>query len=558
MPARSLLLGLAWMALALGRAQEMPPPAPAERLDAGLLEPEWFGAGPVWSGNWRVDFFWVRPGARWEQPVLYLCPWEEPRFLSNRGPLDYAAGWQAAEFLQDLLRTRLGAMPGIRLAATPDQTPYHAMGRIVEATHIRQGALATFGIMAGLPSFTWDFKVVDTRTSLPLLASHHRSIAAPASTWVAALEPQLRQMAGLPSVPAWQTPSDRHDLEDGSWTWTIPDLHLPAGCLEAGPWTADTDTGGLWKAWTNGLGTSLAQGLERGLRVRVARSPLAKRPQGEPIYLLTGQVYTSPKYLKTRYRAQVLEEATGRVVARHEIRSPIGLPDSILRQVAERIVSHLEALQVGTARPSEASSAATPPARPPDLTPWVGLDHLAPGRGGVDRAWVSPAFRLAGRSLQVADWGVPALSPESTDYDRSVASWISSMGPAWIYGALASHSDRAFRIHRRAGDLRLEGRVIRLDQPDRGRFLTGLGGALTFGMSMEATGTLQMRVLDAQTGETLVLIEQELTSFQMASDGVPYKAFKWLAQDLVPWLMKEGSSPPQPPDAAEPSPGKID
>ena len=48
MHARVLFLGLAWMALALGQAQEVPSPAPQaaasqEQLDGGLLEPAWFG-----------------------------------------------------------------------------------------------------------------------------------------------------------------------------------------------------------------------------------------------------------------------------------------------------------------------------------------------------------------------------------------------------------------------------------------------------------------------------------------------------------------------------------
>lgn len=575
MLARVLVFGLAWLTLALGRAQSLPPAAapvvPGERpLDGGLLEPEWFGPGPTWSRNWRVDFFWVKPGVRWEQPTIYLCPWEEPRFLSEREPLDYASGWEAAEFLQDLLQTRLKGMPGIQLATSPGQTPYHAMGRIVEATHIRQGAVATFGVMAGLPSFTWDFKVVDVRTGQALLASHHRSIWAPASTWVTALELPLRQMVGLPPTPPWEVPPDSQKLEDGSWTWAAPGLSLPLGCLGVGNWTAETDTGHLWKVWTNGMGASLAEGIQLSLRERVARSELAIRSEDEPAYLLTGQIFSTPKHLKARYRAVVTKIATGQIVARQEIRSPFGLPNGVLIDVSERIVSHLETLQEGAAKrsvpgPETASlgpqsvpkqTPSAPSSSPPDkpvvdkggassarqaiATTWVGLDRLVSVSGPVDKAWVSPTLNLAGRTLQVAAWSEPALRPEADGYDRLTADQISSRAPAWLYGALASHANRGFQIHRQNGDLRLEGRVVHLHQADLSKFGTLLAQAYTFGLATKSIGILQIRVLEVRTGKTLVLVEQELVSFQAASDGVPYKAFKWLAQDLVPWLLKEG------------------
>ncbi|HJW73156.1 MAG TPA: hypothetical protein VJ486_10030 [Geothrix sp.] len=469
-------------------------------------------------------------------------------------------------------------MPGLRLAAAPDQTPYHAVGRIVEATHIRQGAMATFGFMAGLPSFTWDFKVVDVRTGEALIASHHRSIWAPASTWAAALEPSLRQMMGLPLATSWTIPPGCQQRVDGSWTWAMPGLHLDAGCLDIGTWSAETDTGGLWKAWTNGMGASLAAGEEKYLRARLVRSGLARRAEIEPTYLLTGQVFSSRKYLKVRYRALLTEPATGRVVARWEIRAPMKLPGAALAEVADQIVSHLETLQepaakaldVPVAEPlsepgpgnqqryssagSQAVKGESIPASQVAPASWVGQDRLLPARGSVDRTWVNPGLVLRGKTLHVADWSEPALGPKASTNDRHLASWISAQAPAWLYGALASHPDRGFRIQRQGGDLRLEGRVVRLDQPDRGDFLTALGGAFSFGLSLQAEGTLQVRLVDSQTGDTLALVEQELFSFQMASDGIPYKAFKWLAQDLVPWLLETGCRPQSTPTSpmAEP------
>jgi hypothetical protein len=51
---------------------------------------------------------------------------------------------------------------------------------------------------------------------------------------------------------------------------------------------------------------------------------------------------------------------------------------------------------------------------------------------------------------------------------------------------------------------------------------------------------LLLRVVGAQTGATLALVEHSLASFQMASDGIPYKACKWLAQGMVERLLREG------------------
>lgn len=585
MHARTLLLGLAWLTVVPCRGQEGPAPTPPrtavqELLDGGLLEPEWFGPGPVWTRDWRVDYFWAKPDVRLDPPSIYFRPWEEPKFLSERDALDYASGWEAAEYLQNLLRTRLAGMAGLRLATSPEQTPYHASGRIVEATHIRQGAGATFGIAAGLPTFTWDFKVTDLRSGEVILASHHRSVWAPASTWVAALEAPLRTMAGLPPTPPWEEPPDAHKLEDGSWHWVAPGLRLAKGSLEAGHWTALTDTGGWWKGWTNGPGTSFAAGAEVSIRDRLARSALARGPEQEPVYIVSGQLFTTPKFLKPRYRALVTEVATGRVVVRHEVRSPMGRINGVWQKVAERVVAHLESLLEGAAIPVDSDPGAlagsSPPepmkptvqeaAPPPRLGPtvavppapaWEGLDRLVPVSGAVDKAWVSPVLSLAGRTLQVANWGEPTLKPEADSYDRRLARVISSQAPAWLFGALAAHPKRGFRIHRQEGDLRLEGRVVHLYQPDRSKFWTLMGQAYTLGLSAKAEGILQLRVVDAQTGATLALVEHTLTSFQMASDGVPYKAFKWLAQGMVKWLLQEGRQrlpPASPPAETQGSP----
>ncbi len=535
-----LVFGFAWMATLPCLPQETPEPSPpmspkALTLDAGLLDPEWFGQGPTWTHDWRADFLWARAGARLDPPAIHLLPWEEPRFPGG-DLLDYARGGEAAEFLQALVRTRLKALPGIQMVASPVDTPYHAVGRVVEATHIRQGALATFGPFAGLPTQTWDFKLVDVRTNTTLIASHHRSVGAAASTWFTALEAPLLRMAGLTVTP-WEMLPDSQELEGRDRYWVAPGFRLPPGTMEPGTWMAEADSGGLNKFWANGMGANLAAQTAASLRDRLTRSGLAHRGEDPAVYLLTGQLFSSLKLLKPRYRARMTEIATGRVVARYEILAPFSLAPGVA--VAGRIAAHLETLREDPlATPVAGGSPGPVPPRQP-LADWEGLERLAAVGGGVDRAWVSQGFQMKGRSLHVADWCPAVLGPEADAHDRIIAAWIGLRAPGWLSGALASYPDRGFRISRTGGDLRLEGRVVRLQQPDTRHFWTGLGGAMTFGLSLQAEGLIQVRILDAGTGATLALVERELISFQVASDGIPYKTMKWLAQDLVPWLLKE-------------------
>ncbi len=543
-----LVFGCVWMQVLPCLAQEALPSASVgattdSRLDNGLLDPAWFGPGPSWTRDWRVDYLWARPGVRWEAPTLYLVPWEEPRFLSSGDVLDYARGGEVMEEIQGLMRTRLQAMGDLRLASSPQVTPYHAVGRLVEARHIRQGSSATFGILAGLPTYTWDFKVVDVRTGQTLLASHHRAVGGSAATWFTALEQPLREMAGLPPIQPWVMPLESKALEGKSWVWTAPGLQLPPGSLAVHGWTAHTDTGGMWKAWTAGIGTRLANETADTLLDRLTRSGLARTGGGEATYQLNGQIYSAPEFFKPRYRAWVTEATTGRVVARFELLPPFSKKPGVA--VGERLSTHLQTLMAAS---SSSTPGAAPPVRPAAV--WEGLERLQPAAGDVDKAWVSSKLSLTGRTLHVADWAPGELGDGADSHDRRIASIVTQWAPAWLFGALAWHGDRGFQISRHGGDLRLEGRVVHLHQPDRTRFGTAMAEALTLGLSSKSEGVLQLRLLDVDTGDTLALVEQTLVSFQAASDGVHYKAFKWLAQGMVEWLLKEGSHGP--PKAAPP------
>ena len=279
------------------------------------------------------------------------------------------------------------------------------------------------------------------------------------------------------------------------------------------------------------------------LRSRLDQQGLSLKSGGFPAYCLNGQIFSSMKWLRPRYRAWVTESATGQVVARYEILAPISRTPAVA--VGQQIAAHLDTLkETSSSGPLQASPPGpTPPTPPPPAPPaWEGREHLIKTEGQTDRAWISPRLRLKGHTLHITDWTQSGLGPEADDHDRAVAASLCLRAPGWLLGALAGHKDRGFRISRQMGDLRLEGRVLRLYQADLRKIGTNMAAAFTFGLATKSKGLLQVRVVDVQTGETLALAEQELVSFQMASSGVPYKAMKWLALDLVPLLLKVDES----------------
>lgn len=543
----AVLLSASW--IALGLLAEAPDPgaparapavsSPASTLDHGLLDPAWFGPGFPWTRAPGVDYGWVRPGARLDRPLINLAPWELPRFMETKDALDHALAGEVSEDLQGVLREGLGQWDGVQLARDPADSPYHAVGRVVEATHIREGAQATFGVLAGVPTWTWEFKVVDVRTGETLLATHHRAVGAGHSGWLRFVTETLAELAGLPrrNEQVWAMPAEARALPGGIRCWSEPGFTLDGGAIDLLPWKPDTDSNlALWRSWTSNLGQALASAMRPALAGRLEEQGFGLAPATAAAYRLQGRVFTAPRHLKTRYQAFLVQVASGRVVARFDIPAPVTLnpPPRVAALLAERL-SELRGA------PAAEPAAARPQSPAVPLDPWTAEGPLKAGAGALEAVWVSPDFRLRGRALQVADWLPPCLSRQSEGADRAFAFDTTRRAPGWLLGALVPFQDQDLRLSRTGGDLRLEGRVVEIREADLLDFGTRLAVALTLGAAGRSTQVFQIRVVDPALGRTLLLAQQQVVSFKLASSGTDYKVMKWLAQDFAPWLVKAGA-----------------
>jgi hypothetical protein len=543
----SILFCLPWLALALlaeAPKRDRPAPAPGasalagqDPLDGGLPDPAWFGPGIAWACGGGLDFHWVRPGARLDRPRVYLAPWEPPSLPKGKDLLDHALGGRVSEALQGFLRERLSQAGGVQWAKAPEDTPYHAVGRVVGATHIRQGALATIGPLAGWPTHTWDFKVVDVRTGETLLATHHRAVGAGHFAWMQFVARNLAEWAGLPGEDGqfWAPPPDARPFPGGGEIGCQAGFQLGSGVIHLLPWTPDTDTKGLFtRVWLSGLGQTLASGMRSALARELTGRGFSLGEAGEASFLLQGRVYTGSQSALVKYRAVLLDAGSGKVVAHLQVPAPFAIDP--LPRVAARVAEAL--LELG----ATPSSSPGPPEAPAALAAWEGAGPLKPGPGALDAVRVSPDFSLKGRTLQVGDWLPPFFTRKSDATDRAFASATTLEAPGWLLGSLTRFRDDGLRVSRTQGDLRLEGRVVDVREANPMNFGTAMAGAFTLGLATQSRQVFQIRIVEQDTGETRLLVLQKVVSFKVASSGTTYKAMKWMAQDFVPWLAKEGLS----------------
>jgi hypothetical protein len=559
-----LLLGMPWFALALHAqglgpgqptispqtpavsSQSALPPATAdshekERLDDGLQDPAWFGPGITWTRGHGVDLQWARPGAHLDRPLVYLVPWDMPSLPSGKDALDHAMGGQVSEVLQACLRLSLGQPNGVQLARAPEASPYHAVGRVVDATHIREGPQAVLGPLSGWPSVAWDFKVVDTRTGETLLATHHRAVMAGHFAWMKLVTQNLATMAGLAKSDeeAWAMPEEAERLPGGGKFWYQKGLQLEAKAIHLLPWQADTDSDlALWRGWASGIGPAFASSMLPALVQQMAAQGLRPAEPAEAAYLLQGRVFNAPRHLFAQFQAVLLDASTGTVVARFAI--PSGFTSNPAPKVAARMVNALLKLQAAPPLGQLAEVAVQPPLTAPPPAMWEEASRLEPGAGALDAFWISPKFSLKGRTLRVGDWLPPLLSPPGDATDQVFANMTTWSAPGWLLGSLLPHQAGRFRVSRTEGELRLEGRVIGISEVNIGKFSTMLAGAFTLGLTNHSYQVFQVRVVEQATGATLLVVQQRVVSFKVASTGTSYKAMKWMAQDFVPWLVQAG------------------
>jgi len=530
------------MAVAPPSSSEVSPSGQHKRLDGGLLAPAWFGPGIAWVRTKGVDYQWVRPDAHLDPPTLYLAPWELPVFLRRKDALDHALGGQVSEELQGFLRDSLCQVDGIALTADPGGSPYHAIGRVVEATQVRQGAQAALALLAGFPTATWDFKVVDARNGEVLLATHHRMVGAGHAAWLQFVTENLAGLAGQgeQAAKAWEMPTEAAPLPGGGLHWQQGAFTLGEETIHLLPWKAETDSSlALSRAWTSGMGQALASNMVQVLTPRLEGRGFHLSDASAATYLLQGRIFGTPRHVRVLYQARLLETRSRSVVARFEIPAPFSREP--LPKIADQLAAGMSALRGSgfTSSPSGDGPAQSAVLAKENL-PWTHCDDLVPVNHGLEAVWRSPGFTLKGRSLQVGDWYPPLIPSYSSDADRAFAEVTTRHAPGWLLGALAPHSGRGLTVSRTEGELRLEGRVVEIDEADLSHFGQAMAAELTFGLASRSRQVFQIRIVEQATNETLLLVQQRVTSFKVASSGTSYKAMKWMAQEFVPWLVNSG------------------
>ncbi len=529
-----LLCVLTLPGLAAPERTEPEPPSADSSLDHGLLDPAWFEPEIRWTRDRRLDFSWIRPEARLDTPHVHLSPWELPRLRSGKDALDRALAGQLSEELQSRLRNRLLQLDGIELVPDPAASPYHAVGRVVEATQIRQGAQTALPLLSGLPTGTWDFKVFDVRTGSVLLATHHRMVGAGSHAWEQFVLAGLKDLVGGSGANevAWEMPAGTEMVPGLGRRWVEADFDLGTDTIRLQPWLSDTDSRSrFFLSWSSGVGQALAADMRPALMRELGAGGYPLRETEEAAFTLRGRVFSSPKRLHTLYQAHLKNTKTGRIVARWEILAPISTQPA--RLVAERLAGLMSTLK-GARQPSQGSVG--------ESRSWTETQLLVPGPGNVDASWIHPRFSLQGHVLRIADWLPPSGAGSSAD--EAFAIETTRHAPGWLLGALTPHDDQGFRLSRTAGDLRLEGRVVEIHEADLRKFSTAMAAGFTFGLGTRSHQVFQLRIVDESDQATLLLVQQRVVSFKMASSGTSYKAMKWMAQAFVPWLVKTGQAHP--------------
>jgi hypothetical protein len=181
--------------------QESPAQSPlpvAEKLDAGLLDPAWFG-GPLTFDTQRTgfDFLYLKPGVSLKGRTVQIASWEAPTALPmQRTPKDRKQAQDVTDHFPAYFEAALRAhSTDIKTSSTEGE--YVLVGRIVDyqAGNFAKGFFlpkavgAAVGGGAGIAAqtttsnlpdtsghgwITWDVKLVDRATGEVLAAAHHR------------------------------------------------------------------------------------------------------------------------------------------------------------------------------------------------------------------------------------------------------------------------------------------------------------------------------------------------------------------------------------------------
>jgi hypothetical protein len=176
MPVRSLLLFVLVLIAAAGVA---PAADRLDRLDDGLLDPQWLGvagAGGEWRNPAGIDYLWVKPGFSLAGRTISLEEWTAPTFLNGaRDREDSRIAINLSDSMPGRLQSALSAAGVTGVSRTAGDLK--VTGRIVDCNAGSRALRLMSGSGVVVGNATWDIKIVDAATGETVVAVHHRGVS---------------------------------------------------------------------------------------------------------------------------------------------------------------------------------------------------------------------------------------------------------------------------------------------------------------------------------------------------------------------------------------------
>lgn len=151
----------------------------ADKLDEGMLDPEWFGGDMAFHTTDEIDYLWVKEGFSFDGKTVQVVDWEDPEFLrkKKRDSKDSARAFELTDRMPGMLRGALSNALDGKAEVSRDEGDLVLHGRYVDVNAGSKAAKWLVGMGAGSATATWDMKLVDASSGEVVVAIHHRAIS---------------------------------------------------------------------------------------------------------------------------------------------------------------------------------------------------------------------------------------------------------------------------------------------------------------------------------------------------------------------------------------------
>jgi len=166
-------------------------PGKGALLDAGRLDPTWFGEGIEFRQASGIDYLWVRPDFSLDGHTLRFVPFGDVQLLGEKASRRKEKERQHAEavnpVLHEHLADRFRSAFGERLSIVAEGEDIRVEGRVVDCAAGFRSVTTIAGIPVGVSHYvplTVDIKLVDAATGELLAAIHHRAVEDDWDDWL--------------------------------------------------------------------------------------------------------------------------------------------------------------------------------------------------------------------------------------------------------------------------------------------------------------------------------------------------------------------------------------